>query len=243
MTQPGGPRAKGHPRWGVQLLGDYERVLLATLADVLVSFGLIKLGVNLLVALMAGFDAFCAVYLVLTWVLIGRQSASQTRAWALGHAESKPRWLRVLNAVFFWGPVTGLGFVASFALAAVGLAVFFLPLVARVHSAAANQAVVLSVLAVVGAWFCIHTAYALHYALLHYRKDGEDGLRLPSGAPPTLFDFAYFSLTIGATFATSDIEVLGRPLRRAMLSHVVLSFFFNTTLLALTLQLFFARLG
>lgn len=235
------PNAR-HPRWGAQILGDYERVVLATLADALVSLCLIRLGVNSVVALMAGFDAFCLVYLALTWVLIGRRSASATRAWALGHAAPKPRWLRVFNAVFFWGPVTGLGFVASFALAALVTAVFLLPLVARAQTPAAGQALLLSVIAVVGAWFCIHTVYALHYALLHYREDGAAGLRLPDGAPPALFDFAYFALTVGATFATSDIEVWGRPLRRAMLTHVVLSFFFNTTLLALTLQLFFARL-
>lgn len=108
-------------------------------------------GVNLVVALTAGFDAFCVVYLGLTWVFIGRQSATSTRAWALRHAAPKPRWLRLFNAVFFWGPVTGLGFVASFALAALGTAVFLLPLVARVPTAAAGQAVALSVVAVIGA--------------------------------------------------------------------------------------------
>jgi uncharacterized membrane protein len=107
----------------------------------------------------------------------------------------------------------------------------------------------LGVWAVSGAWALLHTAYALHYSHLYYRGDpnqpgggAHGGLVFPGGAPAAV-DFAYFAFTIGMTFQTSDVTISSRTLRRWVLGHSVLSFGFNTVILALTVSLLGGAFG
>lgn len=98
-------------------------------------------------------------------------------------------------------------------------------------------------IAVVGAWALVHTAFTFHYAHMYYREDGDPGgLDFPGGEEPDDLDFAYFAFTIGMTYQTSDVEVSDRGLRRMVLRHAVLSFVFNTAILALAVSLLFGRL-
>jgi uncharacterized membrane protein len=99
--------------------------------------------------------------------------------------------------------------------------------------------VALCILAVASAWVLTHTAYALRYAHLYYRDDqeGVGGLALPGDAPPAYLDFAYFAFTIGMCFQVSDIAVSSPQIRRAVLGHSVLSFLYNTAILATAINL------
>jgi len=96
----------------------------------------------------------------------------------------------------------------------------------------------LGLLAVVTAWVLLHTGFAVHYAHLYYRDDGDIGglefLRTPK---PDDFDFAYFAFMIGTAFGGGDVGVADRGIRRVVLGHSVLSFVFNTAILALMLEL------
>lgn len=80
-----------------------------------------------------------------------------------------------------------------------------------------------------------HLSYALHYAYLYYRRGGRV-LNFPEDEAPDLMDFAYFALTIGATFASSDVNITSKEVRRVVLKHTLFAFFFNTAILALTIQ-------
>ena len=99
--------------------------------------------------------------------------------------------------------------------------------------------VVLCILAVASAWLLTHSAYALRYAHLYYRDDDEGvgGLTFPGDASPCYLDFAYFAFTIGMCFQVSDVSVPSRQLRRAVLGHSVLSFLYNTAILATAINL------
>ena len=99
--------------------------------------------------------------------------------------------------------------------------------------------VVLCVLAVASAWLLTHSAYALRYAHLYYRDDDEGvgGLTFPGDANPCYLDFAYFAFTIGMCFQVSDISVPSRQIRRAVLGHSILSFLYNTAILATAINL------
>jgi uncharacterized membrane protein len=105
--------------------------------------------------------------------------------------------------------------------------------------------VVLCVVAVASAWALTHTAYTLRYAHLYYREDadGVGGLSFPGNTPPAYLDFAYFAFTIGMCFQTSDVTITSRPIRRAVLGHSVLSFVYNTTILATAVSLVIGFLG
>jgi uncharacterized membrane protein len=91
------------------------------------------------------------------------------------------------------------------------------------------------------AWAITHTAFALRYARLYYREDAEGvgGIELPEHQPPTYFDFAYIAFTIGMCFQVSDVCVTSRQIRRTVLFHAVVSFAYNSVILAFVLNLVF----
>jgi len=107
----------------------------------------------------------------------------------------------------------------------------------------------LSVVAILCSWLLTHTAFALHYAHNYYSKDDSikddpiaqsseaGGLLFPGEDLPDYWDFLYFSLVIGMTSQVSDISIESRSLRRLALVHGVLSFIFNTAILALSINI------
>jgi len=101
---------------------------------------------------------------------------------------------------------------------------------------------VLAVAAVVLAWTLTHTAFTLRYAHLFYRRGGK-GLTFPGTPHPSELDFAYFAFTIGMCFQVSDVVVCSSSVRRTALVHALLSFAYNTTILALVLNLIFGFLN
>ena len=94
-------------------------------------------------------------------------------------------------------------------------------------------------------WSLTHTSFTMRYAHLYYRDDdeGRGGLEFPGGAPPTYFDFAYFSFTIGMCFQVSDVTISSGQIRRAVLLHALMSFAYSTVILAFTLNLTFGAFG
>ena len=89
------------------------------------------------------------------------------------------------------------------------------------------------------AWLFIHTLFALYYAHGYYDANNNEHypLDFPYENSPDYWDFMYFSLGIGASGQTSDISFTSRKLRRIGMFHGVLSFFFNTAVLALMMEL------
>ncbi|MDB5459021.1 MAG: hypothetical protein JWO72_762 [Caulobacteraceae bacterium] len=92
-------------------------------------------------------------------------------------------------------------------------------------------------------WFFVHLIFALHYAHEYYSPDddGSDphrgGLGFPGNEPPDYWDFVHFAVIIGVASQTADISFTSKPLRRIGTLHGVLSFVFNTVVLALTINL------
>ena len=93
---------------------------------------------------------------------------------------------------------------------------------------------------VVLGWFTIHTMFALHYAHLYWRpqaqrlpdEDQRGGLDFPQTDEPGAYDFLYFAFVIGMTAQTSDVAITTTAMRRVNILHAVISFFFNTVLVA-----------
>jgi uncharacterized membrane protein len=102
---------------------------------------------------------------------------------------------------------------------------------------------VLSVATVPLGWLTLHTIMAFHYAHEYYepaprgadRRDAR-GLDFPGTEEPTLWDFLYFSFVIGMTAQVSDVQVTDTAMRRITLQHSIVSFFFNTIILALAVN-------
>jgi uncharacterized membrane protein len=97
----------------------------------------------------------------------------------------------------------------------------------------------LATVTIVLSWFFIHTMFALHYAHeFHaaHRKNGG-GLSFPGSEQPDYWDFIYFSFVIGMTSQVSDVAITDRSIRRIATAHGIVSFMFNATLVALTVNI------
>ena len=99
----------------------------------------------------------------------------------------------------------------------------------------------LAALTIVTAWTVMQTAFAFHYAHEHYAPerltDPCNGLQFPNEPAPDYWDFLYFATSIGATSQTSDVAIGSRTLRRIVTLHAIVSFFFNTMVLAVAVNL------
>lgn len=90
-------------------------------------------------------------------------------------------------------------------------------------------------------WLLAHVVFVFRYAHEWYDRDEQGrlkgGLQFPSDDQPDYLDFLYFAVVIGMTFQVSDVQVTSRRLRRLALLHGLLSFLFNTVIVALTVNI------
>ena len=106
--------------------------------------------------------------------------------------------------------------------------------------------IALIVATIVLSWAFIHAIFALHYAHDYYSgasggaagaRSTKQGLAFPGDTPPTYMDFVYFSFTIGMTFQVSDVQITDPAMRKLALTHGIISFFYATGILALTINM------
>ncbi len=135
--------------------------------------------------------------------------------------------------------VTALGILLLLAATAIASLGAIASELAGIRGAGGGLGVRLGLVAatIVGSWFFLQTIFAVHYAHEYYAGRGDAPvLEFPGAEPPDYWDFVYFAVTIGAAAQTSDVTVADRRLRRLVLAHTVLSFFFNTGVLALAVN-------
>jgi uncharacterized membrane protein len=122
-------------------------------------------------------------------------------------------------------------------LCAVGVSVVSLFAVLNGSHAILLTELVLAFLSVALGWLTIHTMAAIHYAHLYWRpaateNRAHEGLDFPATKSPSAYDFLYFAFVIGMTAQTSDVAITSTGMRKVNLLHAVVSFFFNTVLVA-----------
>ena len=126
-------------------------------------------------------------------------------------------------------------------------ALFAVGFLIRAHKAQAGGHfavhLLLTLLTVVTSWTLLHTLFGLRYAHTFYGDSQQSGVHehaggliFPGNRPPDYFDFAYFSFVVGMTSQVSDVQITSRRMRRLTLVHSVLSFGFNTIILALLIN-------
>jgi uncharacterized membrane protein len=104
--------------------------------------------------------------------------------------------------------------------------------------------IILPLFCVISSWWLVHTIFTLRYANFYYsdiehhnRKQKPGGLAFPEENKPDYLDFTYFSFVIGMTFQVSDVDITSKRIRRLAWLHGVLSFAFNTIIVALTINI------
>jgi len=179
-------------------------------------------------AAIAAWNAVAAVILALDWVTI--LTTPQRKIRQLAQQQDLSRFLVFIFVVI----------AACAALFAVGFLV-------KAHKGQSGGHFVIHLLltlcTVVFSWALLNTVYGLRYAHTYYGESDQaggqqhaGGLIFPGDRPPDYFDFAYFSFVIGMTCQVSDVQITSRRMRRITLFHSVLSFGFNTMILALLIN-------
>ena len=100
--------------------------------------------------------------------------------------------------------------------------------------------ITLTALTVLTSWVFTHLMFALHYAhdyYLNVSRGLPPGLDFQGSEAPDYGDFLYFAGVIGTSGQTADVALTTRSMRRTGLIHCVLSFFFNTAVLSLTINI------
>jgi uncharacterized membrane protein len=178
---------------------------------------------------IATWDVFALSVLVLAWLTIITTPPQKLRARAQEQDVS-----RTIIFVF-------VILAACASLFAVGFLFFGNKQIQHPHFVVH---LLLSLVAVIASWLLMHTVFGLRYAHIYYGDpDGPGGPRqhaggliFPGDRLPDYMDFAYFSFVIGMTFQVSDVQITSRELRQLVLVHGILSFGFNTVILALAIN-------
>ena len=138
------------------------------------------------------------------------------------------------------GQVMVLIFVVAAAVMCIGAIVAELAAVKELAGTQRYTHIGLAVLTIVSSWAFTQVMFALHYAHDYYATQVRNepvGLSFPGGQAPHYSDFLYFSCIIGTSAQTADVSFTSRKMRRTGTVHCILAFFFNTTLLALTINI------
>ena len=112
---------------------------------------------------------------------------------------------------------------------------------AKAQHATTHVHIILTAITIVLSWMFMQAMFALHYTHEYYNnqaKTKNDGLEFPDkNLQPDYWDFIYFSFIIGTAAQTADINITSKSFRRLVTLHCVIVFFFNMTILALTINI------
>jgi len=170
--------------------------------------------------LLLAWNVAAATYLVLAWAMMARATADHMKALARIEDDGA---LGVLVLTVAASVASLAGIVAELYGLAGG------------SQLGAAQRLGLGAMTFGVSWLLVHTAFALHYAHAHWAA-ATAPLAFPGTPNPIYTDFMYFASVIGMTSQTADVAVCSTRLRRLVMAHGGVSFVFNTTLLALTVN-------
>lgn len=186
----------------------------------IVAFFLLPGSLRLVTRLLVGWDVFVSFYLALIYIMVLRSGIAHIRRNAV--LQDDGRFLILL--------VTALGAFASIAAIVFELGA----------SNRSGTGLALATITIALSWAAVHTGFSLHYAHEYYRGSKPGGLQFPSGDTDDeadYWDFVYFSFVIGMTAQVSDVGITDRIIRRTATVHGIISFVFNTALVALMVNI------
>ena len=182
--------------------------------------------IDILSHLMIGWDTFSICLIAMTWITFMITKPQEIREQARVQDSSR-------SVIFITVLIATL---ASF------LAVLLLLVTKQKFKSEESFHLIIAVAGMILSWFLIHTIFTLRYAHIFYGDDVKNptthagGLAFPDDEKPDYRDFAYFSFVLGMTFQVSDVQITSKALRRLAMWHGLLSFGYNTIMIALTIN-------
>ncbi len=197
----------------------------------------------------------CALIGALTvWYLPSSVAMHQVTRLIIGWNVGACLYLLLAIRMMFWSPhermktraleqdegrIVILALVVTAAITSLGAIVVQLAVARDIHGTLRYAHIGLAGLTILSSWGFTQVMFALHYAHDYYAAEAKGtpvGLAFPGGHAPDYGDFLYFACVIGTSGQTADVSFTSRTMRRTGLVHCVLAFVFNTTLLALTIN-------
>lgn len=172
-----------------------------------------------------GFNAGVCLYLLLAGIMMARSTHEQIRHRARTQDEGQ-------FLILFLVTISSIASLAAIA--------FELSTAKDFTGALRYEHIGLAAFTILSSWAFTHLMFALHYAHDYYvacTNHKPAGLDFPGNDPPHYIDFLYFACVIGTSGQTADVSFTTSAMRRIGLLHCVLAFLFNTTLLALTINI------
>lgn len=201
--------------------------LLISLVSAVIAFFCLRSDHRLPAVILFTWITFASTIILMDWIII---------------LSSHPREVRKIAKLQDSSRSFLFLFVIAASIASFGAIVFLLKST-KGHSADLNSHILLAITAVIISWWLLHTIFTLRYAHLYYditRDDGTPrtggGLEFPGNEEPDYLDFVYFSFVLGMTFQVSDVVITSKSIRRIATMHGLLSFGYNTAILALSIN-------
>jgi uncharacterized membrane protein len=211
------------PTWIVRVGMAHKRLVISAAIGIAAIFLLRVTDLPLVTRLLLGWDIAVAIYLVAAAFVMARCSTVAA--------------IKRNAAIQDEGAFAILLLTVAAAIASLGAIFAELAALERASPSYALH-IALVVTTVILSWTFTHTIFALHYAHDFYGEASRsDGLKFPGNAQPDYWDFVYFSFVIGMTFQVSDVAVTNKSIRRMVVAHGALSFFFSTAIVALTVNI------
>ena len=182
--------------------------------------------VSVALSVLIGWNVATGLYLVLAFIMMLRSSPRQLRRRAFLQYDT--RWVI-------------LGLVVACAVATLFAIGLVLGNLKEMPVGTVYWHVGLAALTLVSSWMMVNVIFAQAYAYEYFgprqRKDAPPALAFPDDVQPDYWDFMYFSMCIGMTCQVSDVSIRSSILRRVATIHGMLAFFYNTVVLALTVNI------
>jgi len=178
---------------------------------------------------LAGWIGCALTIIILNWIII---------------LSSHPREVKKVAKLQDSSRTFLFGFIIVASLVSLVAIVFLLKSTTKgISEVSKNEHILLAISAVAISWWLVHTVFSLRYAHLFYDTTTDDGgtkkgggLDFPDTKDPDFLDFIYFGFVVGMTFQVSDVQITDRNIRRLCLLHGLISFAFNTAIVALSIN-------
>lgn len=210
----------------LRLIRVRPRIFIATGVAIAVGFALpASLISQLVTRLLIAWNAGICLYIVLGTVMMTR---------------SEHRHMRQRAQLQDDGQLVLLIFVVVSTIASLVAIAMELAVVKDMHGLLKTGHVVLTGLTVLSSWTFVQIMFAIHYAHDYYAalcSNRQPGIRFPEDDEPEYGDFFYFAAVIGTSGQTADVSFTSKPMRRIGTVHCILAYLFNTTVLALLINI------
>ncbi|MFP9114660.1 DUF1345 domain-containing protein [Flavobacterium sp. RHBU_3] len=213
-------------RWVAKTSG-YHKILLSLLLSLCVTLALLPLHISSISRLIISWDIFAIGISSMMWLLFSTTTADEQKEIVQRQDDD---------------------IAVIFAIVLVSVCISFtgaLLLTFNNNSSDFDKGLrtVATIAAITSSWVLLHTIFTVRYAHLYHdssivkTEDKTGGIDFPNPEPPDYIDFAYFSFVIGMTFQVSDVTISSKTIRRYALMHSLISFVFNTIIVALTVNI------